>query len=113
MAASPSKNPPFSSIPSRSSNPRNSEVSNPIRRSFSGSPVARPSIITIQRPGFNPNTPANSPSGSFLFLLVILFSFCVWLNGKKMTRWEENLMGILLLSFIGRKKIKGLVYLSV
>ncbi|KAF2320765.1 hypothetical protein GH714_030582 [Hevea brasiliensis] len=63
MAASPSKkHSSFSSIHSRPSNPRNSEVSNPIRRSFSRSPVAKPSIVTSQRPGFNPNTPANSPS---------------------------------------------------
>ncbi|KAF2294303.1 hypothetical protein GH714_009051 [Hevea brasiliensis] len=52
----------FLPIPSRPSNPRNSEASNPFRRSFSGGPFAKPSIITSQRPGFNPNTPANSPS---------------------------------------------------
>ncbi|KAJ9175065.1 hypothetical protein P3X46_013649 [Hevea brasiliensis] len=62
MAAPPSKNSSsFFPIPSRPSNPRNSEVDNPIRRSFSGSPFTKPSIITSQRPGFNPNTPANSP----------------------------------------------------
>ncbi|KAF2320770.1 hypothetical protein GH714_030623 [Hevea brasiliensis] len=58
MAASPSKkHSSFSSIHSRPSNPRNSEVSNPIRRSFSRSPVAKPSIVTSQRPGFNPTLP--------------------------------------------------------
>ncbi|KAJ4823016.1 hypothetical protein Tsubulata_009221 [Turnera subulata] len=49
---------------SRPANPnsRNSEISNPMRRSFSGSPFAKPSIISGQRIGFNPNTPVNSPS---------------------------------------------------
>ncbi|KAF9675775.1 hypothetical protein SADUNF_Sadunf09G0067900 [Salix dunnii] len=53
-----------SPIPSRPTNPnsRNSEI-NPMRRSFSGSPFAKPSIIPSQRGGgFNPNTPVNSPS---------------------------------------------------
>ncbi|KAG5238676.1 Transmembrane protein [Salix suchowensis] len=53
-----------SPIPSRPTNPnsRNSEI-NPMRRSFSGSPFSKPSIISSQRGGgFNPNTPVNSPS---------------------------------------------------
>ncbi|KAJ6409430.1 hypothetical protein OIU84_009016 [Salix udensis] len=53
-----------SPIPSRPTNPnsRNSEI-NPMRRSFSGSPFSKPSIISPQRGGgFNPNTPVNSPS---------------------------------------------------
>ncbi|KAG6789686.1 hypothetical protein POTOM_005805 [Populus tomentosa] len=55
-----------SPIPSRPTNPnsRNSETSNPMRRSFSGSPFVKPSIISNQRGGggFNPNTPVNTPS---------------------------------------------------
>ncbi|XP_011015790.1 PREDICTED: uncharacterized protein LOC105119361 isoform X1 [Populus euphratica] len=55
-----------SPIPSRPTNPgsRNSEISNPMRRSFSGSPFVKPSIISNQRGagGFNPNTPVNTPS---------------------------------------------------
>ncbi|PNT57242.1 hypothetical protein POPTR_001G289100v4 [Populus trichocarpa] len=54
-----------SPIPSRPTNPtsRNSESSNPMRRSFSGSPFVKPSIISNQRGGsFNPNTPVNTPS---------------------------------------------------
>nr|XP_023928809.1 uncharacterized protein LOC112040139 [Quercus suber]POE90405.1 hypothetical protein CFP56_59945 [Quercus suber] len=43
------------------SSARNSETSNPIRRSFSGNPFTKPSVVTNPR-GFNPNTPANSPS---------------------------------------------------
>ncbi|OAY45340.1 uncharacterized protein LOC110618808 [Manihot esculenta] len=63
MAEPPSKNPTsFSQIPSRPSNPRNTEVNNPIRRSSCGSTFTKPSIITSQRPGFIPNTPANSPA---------------------------------------------------
>ncbi|KAG6761268.1 hypothetical protein POTOM_034476 [Populus tomentosa] len=53
-----------SPIPSRPTNPisRNSEI-NPMRRSFSGSPFSKPSIISNQvGGGFNPNTPVNSPS---------------------------------------------------
>ncbi|KAK4799049.1 hypothetical protein SAY86_024414 [Trapa natans] len=42
-------------------NPRASEVTNPTRRSFSGNPFTRPSIVADPR-GFNPATPANSPS---------------------------------------------------
>ncbi|XP_002522091.2 uncharacterized protein LOC8268902 [Ricinus communis] len=63
MAAPASKNlSSCSPAPNKPTNPRNSEVSNPMRRSFSGNPFAKPSIITNQRPGFNPNTPVNSPS---------------------------------------------------
>ncbi|XP_050210901.1 uncharacterized protein LOC126661145 [Mercurialis annua] len=47
---------------SKPSNPRNSEVVNPMRRSSNGNPFAKPSIIANPRSGFNPNTPANSPS---------------------------------------------------
>ncbi|KAI9127707.1 hypothetical protein K1719_000700 [Acacia pycnantha] len=45
------------------SNPnlRNSEINNSVRRSFSGNPFHKPSIIANPR-SFNPNTPANSPS---------------------------------------------------
>ncbi|KAJ6991733.1 hypothetical protein NC653_019789 [Populus alba x Populus x berolinensis] len=52
-----------SPIPSRPTNPnsRNSETSNPMIRSFSGSPFVKPSIISNQRGGggFHPNTPVN------------------------------------------------------
>ncbi|KAI4295899.1 hypothetical protein L6164_035895 [Bauhinia variegata] len=49
-------------VPSRSNpNARNSETSDPMRRSFCGNPFPKPSIIANPR-SFNPNTPANSPS---------------------------------------------------
>ncbi|KAJ4716091.1 Transmembrane protein [Melia azedarach] len=56
------------SCPSMSSsrpNPivRNSESKDPMRRSFSGNPFAKPSsIVANSRGGFNPNTPLNSPT---------------------------------------------------
>ncbi|KAF8038471.1 hypothetical protein BT93_B1112 [Corymbia citriodora subsp. variegata] len=40
---------------------RSSEVGNPMKRSFSGSPFSKPAIVPNSR-GFNPVTPANSPS---------------------------------------------------
>ncbi|XP_030540747.1 uncharacterized protein LOC115748411 isoform X2 [Rhodamnia argentea] len=40
---------------------RSSEVGNPMRRSFSGNPFSKPAIVPNSR-GFNPVTPANSPS---------------------------------------------------
>ncbi|KAF7811170.1 uncharacterized protein G2W53_032146 [Senna tora] len=63
MAAMPSNKTSSSSSslaapPSRS---RNSEISNPMRRSFTGNPFQKPSVIANPR-SFNPNTPANSPS---------------------------------------------------
>ncbi|KAF9665906.1 hypothetical protein SADUNF_Sadunf16G0173500 [Salix dunnii] len=66
MAAS-KKLDPCSPIPSRltNHNSRNSETSNPMRRSFSVSPFVKPSIISNQKGGggcFNPNTPVNTPS---------------------------------------------------
>ncbi|TKY54012.1 hypothetical protein E2542_SST18418 [Spatholobus suberectus] len=63
-----------SSMPSNP-NPRNSEISNPMRRSFTGNPFAKPSII----PNHGAKTPANSPSGISLSLL---FSIIVWLLRK-------------------------------
>ncbi|GAY48788.1 hypothetical protein CUMW_114450 [Citrus unshiu] len=54
-----------SSISSMKPNPspRNSESKDPMRRSFSGNPFPKPSsILANSRGGFNPNTPANSPS---------------------------------------------------
>ncbi|KAG5254063.1 Transmembrane protein [Salix suchowensis] len=56
-----------SPIPSRLTNhySRNSETSNPMRRSFNVSPFVKPSIISNQKGGggcFNPNTPVNTPS---------------------------------------------------
>ncbi|KAI3417136.1 uncharacterized protein J3R85_014765 [Psidium guajava] len=44
-----------------SSGSRSSEVGNPMRRSFSGNPFSKPAIVPNSR-GFNPVTPANSPS---------------------------------------------------
>ncbi|XP_015892920.3 uncharacterized protein LOC107427091 [Ziziphus jujuba] len=41
-------------------NARNSEMGNPIRRSFTGNPFTKPSIVANPR-GFNHNTPVNSP----------------------------------------------------
>ncbi|XP_061345571.1 uncharacterized protein LOC133291333 [Gastrolobium bilobum] len=49
-----------SSVPSNP-NPRSSEISNTMRRSFTGNPFAKPSVVTNPRSIF-PNTPANSPS---------------------------------------------------
>ncbi|KAJ6424465.1 hypothetical protein OIU84_025281 [Salix udensis] len=59
-----------SPIPSRLTNhySRNSETSNPMRRSFNASPFVKPSIISNQKGGggcFNPNTPVNTPSDYF------------------------------------------------
>ncbi|WCJ18073.1 hypothetical protein M5689_000449 [Euphorbia peplus] len=66
MAAPQSKRDSSSSpSPSKPSNPRNSEIINPMRRSFTANPFSKqPSIVPNQRSGFNPNpnTPANSPS---------------------------------------------------
>ncbi|KAL2339189.1 hypothetical protein Fmac_013635 [Flemingia macrophylla] len=45
------------SMPS-SPNPRNSEISNPMRRSFTGNPFSKPSIV----PNHGAKTPVNSPS---------------------------------------------------
>ncbi|KAJ8769004.1 hypothetical protein K2173_023999 [Erythroxylum novogranatense] len=69
-ASSPSgKNLSFSSCPQVSSrltstSARNSEASDPMRRSFSGTPFAKPPSIVAGHKGgyFNSNTPANSPS---------------------------------------------------
>ncbi|KAK7264473.1 hypothetical protein RJT34_32082 [Clitoria ternatea] len=44
-----------------SPNPRSSEISNPMRRSFTGNPFSKPSVIANPRINF-PSTPANSPS---------------------------------------------------
>ncbi|XP_065870024.1 uncharacterized protein [Euphorbia lathyris] len=65
MAAPQSKSISSSSrSPSKPTTPRYSEISNPMRRSFTGNPFAKkqPSIVPNPRSGFNPNTPANSPS---------------------------------------------------
>ncbi|KAH1098877.1 hypothetical protein J1N35_015798 [Gossypium stocksii] len=43
-------------------NLKKAEIHDPMRRSFSGNPFTRPSVIT-NRKAFNPKTPANSPSG--------------------------------------------------
>lgn len=60
------KSPLSSSVPSNP-NPRSSEISNPMRRSFSGNPFSKPSLIANPRTNF-PNTPVNSPSGMDLSL---------------------------------------------
>ncbi|XP_021280109.1 uncharacterized protein LOC110413573 [Herrania umbratica] len=60
--ASPAKTSSSSSLPCRTNpNMKKSEISDPMRRSFSGNPFAKPSIVTNPRT-FNPSTPANSPS---------------------------------------------------
>ncbi|KAL5787989.1 hypothetical protein ACOSP7_004938 [Xanthoceras sorbifolium] len=61
-------NKPSSSSPILPSRPnpiaRNSETKDPKRRSFTGNPFSKPSSIVANSRGggFNPNTPANSPS---------------------------------------------------
>ncbi|KAL4362710.1 hypothetical protein GQ457_04G003130 [Hibiscus cannabinus] len=51
-----------SSIPCKMSpNLKQSELNDPTRRSFSGNPFTKPSVLTNRR-AFNPSTPANSPS---------------------------------------------------
>ncbi|XP_065854248.1 uncharacterized protein [Euphorbia lathyris] len=65
MAAPQSKSISSSSpSPSKPTTPRYSEISNQVRRSFTGNPFAKkqPSIVPNPRSGFNPNTPANRPS---------------------------------------------------
>ncbi|GMN52418.1 hypothetical protein TIFTF001_021565 [Ficus carica] len=60
--AAPSNKSSSSPIPGRANpSPRSSEIGNPMRRSFTGNPFSKPSIIPNPR-GLNPNTPANSPS---------------------------------------------------
>ncbi|KAJ9705361.1 hypothetical protein PVL29_003415 [Vitis rotundifolia] len=62
MAVSSNRSPSPSPVTSRSNpNSRNSEINNTLRRSFSGNPFSKPSIVANPR-GFNPVTPANSPS---------------------------------------------------
>lgn len=72
-----------SPIPSRLTNhySRNSETSNPMRRSFNVSPFVKPSIISNQKGGggcFNPNTPVNTPSGLISFLFFFWVGFCFY-----------------------------------
>ncbi|KAL9417644.1 hypothetical protein AB3S75_040600 [Citrus x aurantiifolia] len=65
MATTNKRSSSCSSISSMKPNPspRNSESKDPMRRSFSGNPFPKPSsILANSRGGFNPNTPANSPS---------------------------------------------------
>ncbi|MBA0556972.1 hypothetical protein Golob_027032 [Gossypium lobatum] len=56
--------PPKISSSSCKMNPnlKKAETHDPMRRSFSGNPFTKPSVIT-NRKAFNPKTPANSPSG--------------------------------------------------
>ncbi|KAG4209191.1 hypothetical protein ERO13_A03G180400v2 [Gossypium hirsutum] len=55
--------PKFSSSPCKMNpNLKKAETHDPMRRSFSGNPFTKPSVIT-NRKAFNPKTPANSPSG--------------------------------------------------
>ncbi|KAG8368519.1 hypothetical protein BUALT_Bualt15G0054100 [Buddleja alternifolia] len=70
MAAHSNRSPsPLSSRPIPNPNSRNSENNSAARRSFSGNnnPFAKPSVLTNSR-RFDPITPANSPSGSFMLL---------------------------------------------
>ncbi|XP_062082923.1 uncharacterized protein LOC133789177 [Humulus lupulus] len=60
MAVASNKSP--SPISGRANpNARSSEIGNSMRRSFTGNPFSKPSIVPNPR-GLNPNTPANSPS---------------------------------------------------
>ncbi|MCD7451116.1 hypothetical protein HAX54_009728 [Datura stramonium] len=64
MAVSSNRSPSSLSARPVPPNPRISENTNSTaRRSFSGNPFSRPSVIATQR-GFNPVTPANSPADS-------------------------------------------------
>ncbi|XWS54645.1 hypothetical protein CRYUN_Cryun10bG0106500 [Craigia yunnanensis] len=61
--ASPAKTSSSSSSITCRTNPnmKKSELCDPMRRSFSGNPFTKPSVITNPR-AFSPNTPVNSPS---------------------------------------------------
>ncbi|GLT58140.1 hypothetical protein SLA2020_310600 [Shorea laevis] len=62
MAAPACKNSGSPNCSRQKPNARSSELNNNMRRSFTGNPFSnKPSVVTIPR-GFNPNTPANSPS---------------------------------------------------
>ncbi|XP_004231381.1 uncharacterized protein [Solanum lycopersicum] len=61
MAVSSNKSP--SPITARPVPPPHSRTSENTRRSFTGNPFSRPSLLSTQR-GFNPVTPANSPADS-------------------------------------------------
>ncbi|KAE9599068.1 hypothetical protein Lalb_Chr15g0087631 [Lupinus albus] len=52
----------------RSSNPnfRSSELSDPMRRSFTGNPFSKPSSLIANSRTFVPTTPANTPTGSHI-----------------------------------------------
>ncbi|KAK7245861.1 hypothetical protein RIF29_40714 [Crotalaria pallida] len=64
--ASFTKSSSSSSSLGRSSNPnsRSSELSDPMRRSFNGSPFSKPSVIPNSSRTFVPTTPANTPTDS-------------------------------------------------
>ncbi|KAL3350415.1 hypothetical protein AABB24_023071 [Solanum stoloniferum] len=61
MAVSSNKSP--SPLSARPVPPPHSRTSENTRRSFTGNPFSRPSVLSTQR-GFNPVTPANSPADS-------------------------------------------------
>ncbi|XP_049389398.1 uncharacterized protein LOC125853709 [Solanum stenotomum] len=61
MAVSSNKSP--SPLSARPVPPLHSRTSENTRRSFTGNPFSRPSVLSTQR-GFNPVTPANSPADS-------------------------------------------------
>ncbi|PON55164.1 Transmembrane protein [Parasponia andersonii] len=62
MAVPSNKSSSSSPISGRANpNARSSEIGNPMRRSFTGNPFSKPSVVLNPR-GLNPNTPANSPS---------------------------------------------------
>jgi len=67
MAISSNKSP--SPLSARPVPPPHSRTSENTRRSFTGNPFSRPSVLSTHR-GFNPVTPANSPAGDFPLLLL-------------------------------------------
>lgn len=92
--------PSSSSSPISSTRPnpsaRNSEIKDPMRRSFTGNPFSKPPpIVPNSRGGFNPNTPANSPSGQFFFSFLFLFVlFLVCFCDNHMFGCQENEMKV-------------------
>ena len=70
-----------------------------MRRSFSGSPFSKPSIISNQGGGgFNPNTPVNSPSGliSFTVSVSVSFSFFFLAVNKHLIHLNTSFIGFCL-----------------
>lgn len=102
--ASPAKT-SSSSISCRTNpNMKKSELCDPTRRSFSGNPFTKPYIITNLR-AFDPNTPANSPSGSIFFCSLILFIY-FYFRDYFLLDLEEGIQGL------SHQKNNIIIYLS-